>query len=228
MPRKLKYDVPGTDWRVRLEDIEEKGLDRIFGDDLPRPLQLLVDIGFGRGEFLIELAEKRADSALLGVEYSFKRVLKMARRLARSGLRNVRLVEAPAEHVVRCLADASVHGVWINFPDPWPKKRHQRRRLIQPPFVSQLVRCLEPGGRLDVATDHQGYADQIACVLEAEQALENLFAPESYRRELQGRAPTAYELEWRSEGRELHFFSYRKRAARSRRARLAPACPART
>jgi tRNA (guanine-N7-)-methyltransferase len=214
MSRKLKYDIPGTDWRVRPEALEELGSARLFGRAPDAPLELVVDLGFGRGEFLMELAEKDPASAFLGVEISHKRVLKMARRLARSALANVRILEAGAEAVVGCLAEVSVACFWINFPDPWPKKRHQRRRLIQPPLVAALARRLRPGGVVHVATDHMGYGEQIDEVLRAEPLLENLYAPESFRRMVVGRPPTAYELEWRAEGRSFHFFSYRRVEAR--------------
>jgi tRNA (guanine-N7-)-methyltransferase len=106
------------------------------------------------------------------------------------------------------LPDASVSQFWINFPDPWPKKRHAKRRLIQPAFAALLARRLVPGGSLDVATDHEGYAVWIDEVLSAEPRLENVFAPDRFRREVQGRSPTAYEREWRALGRDLHFFRY--------------------
>ncbi len=205
MARTLKYDIAGTDWRVALDDLADPA--RLFAPGPARPL--VVDIGFGRGEFLLELAEKRPAVAFLGVELSFKRVLKMARRLARTPLANVRLVEARAEEAVARLPEGSIDAAWVNFPDPWPKKRHHRRRLLQAAFVKRLCRRLAPGGVLNVATDHVEYAEQVAAVLAAEPRLENLYAPEPFRREVDDRPHTAYELEWRAEGRSFHFFRYR-------------------
>ena len=194
MSRKLKFDIPGSDWRVRPDAIRELGLERLYAPALASPLRLVVDVGFGRGEFLMELARADPTTAFLGIEYSFKRVLRMARRLARSDLVNVRLVEATAELVVgERLPEASVACFWINFPDPWPKKRHHRRRLIQRGFVRALARRLVAGGELHVATDHA-------------------YAPERFRPRVNGRPPTAYELEWRAEGHSFRFFSYRRRA----------------
>jgi tRNA (guanine-N7-)-methyltransferase len=143
---------------------------------------------------------------------SFKRALKMARRLARTELRNVRLVLARAQALVHeACADASVQEFWINFSDPWPKDRHASRRLFQPDFVADLARALAPDGRLHVATDDVPYAHEIASRLEAEPRLENLFAPDRWRPEVPGRLRTAYEETWREEGRPLHFFEYRRR-----------------
>ena len=213
MSRKLKFDIPGIDWRVGPDELRELGLEKLYAPELAPPLRLVVDVGFGRGEFLMELAREDPTTAFLGIEYSFKRVLKMARRLARSDLVNLRLVEASAELVVgERLPDASVSCFWINFPDPWPKKRHHRRRLIQPRFVRALARCLVPGGELHVATDHLGYAGWIDEVLAAEPALENAWAPEPFRRSANDRPSTAYELEWRAKGHPFHFFWYRRRS----------------
>ena len=92
----------------------------------------------------------------------------MARRLARSQLTNVRLVEEKAEVVVgELLPDASVAAVWVNFPDPWPKKRHHKRRFFKPEVVQALTGALQPSGLLLVKSDHEAYSDVIADVLAA-------------------------------------------------------------
>ncbi len=210
--RRLKYDIPGCDWRVTPDEVREKGWEAIFAPALEAPFDLVVEIGFGRGEFLAHLAREAPRVAHVGVEISRKRILKMARRLARSELENVRLVCARAEDVVgELLAPASVRTFWVNFSDPWPKKRHHRRRVIQPAFVAAMASRLVPGGRLEIATDHPGYAEWIDAVLSGESRLENVYAPQPWRSEVPGRMHTAYEEEWRAEGRSLHFFSHRRR-----------------
>ena len=212
MSRRLKYDLSGPDRRVAIEDVRAKGWEALF-PELPRPLRLVLEIGFGRGEFLADLAARAPGVAHVGVEMSWKRVLKMARRLARGELANVRLVHGLGEQVVdEAIAPGSLDAVWINFSDPWPKKRHHRRRLVQPALVAALAERLRPGGVLHVATDDGGYAEHIDAVLAAEPRLANDFAPDRWRAEVPGRMPTAYELEWRAEGRPLHFWSYRRRA----------------
>jgi tRNA (guanine-N7-)-methyltransferase len=211
MSRSLKYDFAGPDFRVAAEDLSGPGIAKLFEPELAPPLRLTVDLGFGRGELLLDLAGAEPGAAFLGVEYSHKRVLKLARRLARTPLRNLRLVCASAEAVVETrLPESFVHAFWINFPDPWPKKRHHRRRLIQPAFVRQLARRLEPGGALHVATDHPGYAEAIAEVLAGEPLLENLHAPDAWRDQPPVRCATAYELEWRAQGRACRYFWHRR------------------
>lgn len=211
MARSLKTDIPGTDWRISLEALEERG-QGVFGES-PTPRPLVVDVGFGRGEFLMALAEKEEGTDFLGVELSYKRVIKMARRLARTELTNMRLCEARAQDAVsRGLSDASVTTFWVNFPDPWPKKRHAARRLLQPAFVSELARALVPGGTLQVATDHVAYSEWIDEVLTAEPQLRNA-RDSAWSADVEGRTRTGYELEWRAEGRRLHFFTYTRCAS---------------
>lgn len=190
----------------------EKGWEAIFAPDLEAPLRMVLEIGFGRGEFLLDLAARHPETAFVGVEVSFKRCLKLARKLARSGLRNVRLLEGRGEFVVaELMPEASLAEIWVNFSDPWPKGRHARRRLFQSEFVANAARCLVPGGYLRVATDDPAYAEQIAALLAGEPMLENTFAPEPWRPEVSGQLPTGYELEWRAQGRPLHFFAHRRR-----------------
>jgi tRNA (guanine-N7-)-methyltransferase len=210
--RRLKFDIPGPDLRVDKDQVREKGWEALFADDLSCPFPMVVEIGFGRGEFLRQLALERPQQAHVGVEVSFKRVLKMARRLARTEIRNIRLVEGTGQEMVReLLPESSVETFWINFSDPWPKKRHHRRRLIQPPFLRDLAVRLQPGGRVEIATDHQGYAGWIDQALAAEPLLMNLHAPRPFLREVPGRMRTAYQLEWLREGRPLYFWTYRRR-----------------
>ena len=211
MARTLRYDIPGPDWRVAAAAVREKGWDAIFGAELVRPLAFAVEIGFGGGEFLIDLARKDPRAPHVGVEYSRKRVLKTARKLARTELSNVRLLHASAEELVcDLLPGQTVSSFWINFPDPWPKRRHQRRRLLKEPFVAALAGRLRVGGCVYVATDHAGYAEVIDAALGAEPLLANAYAPRRHLPEVRDRTPTRYELEWRAEGRPLRFFRYRR------------------
>jgi tRNA (guanine-N7-)-methyltransferase len=214
MARRLKLDIPGPDRRVLPGDVLAKGWAELFAPALREPLRIVLEIGFGRGEFQLALAERSPDVAHVGVEISRKRVLKQARRLAKSEIANVRLVHGTGEAAIAELfGPASLEAVWINFSDPWPKKRHHRRRLVQPPLVAAIADRLACGGLLHVATDDVPYAEHIDAVLAAEPQLANDFAPERWLPEVEGRMPTAYELEWRAEGRPLHFFAYRRRAS---------------
>lgn len=214
MGRGLKYDIPGDDWRRGIDEVAAHGWEAIFAPDLPAPLRLVVEIGFGRGEFLLDLAAKNPDNAFVGIEISFKRALKMARKLSRSGLRNVRLLEGRGEFVVgQLLSPDSVQQIWINFSDPWPKDRHAGRRVIQPEFVRAAARALAPKGSLLLATDDAPYARQIDRVLSAESWLENRFAPAAWSTEAPDRIETGYQRDWIQRSRPLHFFEYTRRVA---------------
>jgi tRNA (guanine-N7-)-methyltransferase len=192
---------------VGAEELRERGLADAVG-----PPPVVLEIGFGRGEVLLEMAVRWPEASFLGVEVSRKRVEKTARRVARAALANVRLVSCPAEYLLeRVLPPTSIAECWINFPDPWPKKRHHKRRLIRPDVVVLLVRALEPGAVLHVATDHEGYAEWIDGVLSRARGLENLHAPQPFARERPAaRSESRYEAEFRAEGRPLHYFAYRR------------------
>jgi tRNA (guanine-N7-)-methyltransferase len=206
--RTLKTDMPGPDRRVSIDEAREKGWEALFAPDLMAPLELVVEIGFGRGEFLRALAAAAPGTAHVGVDRSHRRVLKLARRIAKTEERNIRLVDARAEDLIAAvLPESRVTAFWINFPDPWPKKRHHRRRFVQPGCVALLASRLQPGGLLQVATDHIGYAEQIDAVLSGETRLENALAT-PFVEEVPDRLCTAYEAMWRAEGRPLHFFTY--------------------
>ena len=214
MSRTIPRDVEGPDWRVWPEEIRRLGWAKLFGLSADTRLRLNVDIGFGNGKFLMETARRDPEGAYLGVEHSFKRVLKVARSLARSKIRNVRLVGIEAEWVVaEALEDESVATVWINFPDPWPRRRHQRRRLVEPRLVRMLSHRLMMGGCLRVATDDVPYAEAIRSVLVGEPLLENVYAPASHRGERPDAVPTTFQREWAAQGRTCFFFQYRRCAA---------------
>ena len=114
---------------------------------------------------------------------------------------------------------SSVSRFWINYPDPWPKKRHRARRLVDRAFIRDLALRLAPGASVDIATDHPAYASNVDECLSGETLLENAYAPDPFLREFAGRMPTSYEQEWRALGRDLHFFKYQRRRGEAWEAR---------
>jgi len=226
MSRSLKYEIPGVDPRVPLSDVAEKGWGSIFAsmptrrtsvqdepEGLERTPRRVLEIGFGRGEFLLAMAGREPETQFIGVEISWKRTLKMARKVARAKLDNVRLVDAAAEQAIQLLFEPeSLDAIWINFSDPWPKARHAHRRVIQPGFAGDAAIALKGSGTLFVATDDVPYAHQIDEVLSAEPRLANCYAPWPFLPEVEGRTRTGYEEQWRAEGRPMHFFAYRPTA----------------
>ncbi|MBT9597029.1 MAG: tRNA (guanosine(46)-N7)-methyltransferase TrmB [Vitreoscilla sp.] len=141
-----------------------------FGRQAP----LVLEIGFGMGAATAQIAAARPDTDFLGVEVHVPGVGALLKRIGEEGLSNLRIVQHDAVQVLdQMIAPASLAGVHVFFPDPWHKKKHHKRRLIQPPLVALLASRLAPGGVLHCATDWQPYAEQMLEVLSAEPALEN-------------------------------------------------------
>jgi tRNA (guanine-N7-)-methyltransferase len=151
-----------------------------------RDAALVLEIGFGMGDATAGIAAATPQVDFLGVEVHPPGVGALLRRIDALGLRNVRIVQHDVVEVLaHMLAPQSLAGAMVFFPDPWPKKRHHKRRLIQPPFVALLASRLTSGATLHVATDWEPYAQQMLQVLEGESTLLNTvdgFAPRpSYR-----------------------------------------------
>ncbi|HEX7970946.1 MAG TPA: tRNA (guanosine(46)-N7)-methyltransferase TrmB [Thiobacillus sp.] len=145
---------------------------RVASDSHPVPR--ILEIGFGMGEGLAETAAAHPENDYLGVEVHTPGVGALLKQIGERGLGNVRVVQHDAVEVLtHMLAPSSLAGIHVFFPDPWHKKRHHKRRLIQPPLVSLLASRLAPGGYLHLATDWQDYAGQMLAVLSAEPLLAN-------------------------------------------------------
>lgn len=153
-----------------------------------RRAPLVVEIGFGMGQATAAIAAARQDTDFLGIEVHEPGVGALLQRIDEQQLGNLRIVQHDAVEVLQSMIEpGSLAGVHVYFPDPWPKKRHWKRRLIQPAFVHLLASRLAPGGVLHCATDWQPYAEQMLEVLGAEPLLRNTapgFAPRpAYRPE---------------------------------------------
>jgi tRNA (guanine-N7-)-methyltransferase len=175
----------------------------LFGAALP----LEVELGLGKGRFLIEQAASHPETGFLGVERCQKYLTMAATRAARRGLGNLRLVRTTAEDMLfRCLGDGSVTAVHVYFPDPWPKQRHLKRRLLTRGNVERIAQVLAPGGLLRIKTDHAGYAESIGEVLAGVLSLTPLAVAEAFA----GMEATHYELKFALEGRTVHAFALRR------------------
>ncbi len=145
-------------------------LDTVFGRTAPR----ILEIGFGMGEGLAEIATAHPENDYIGVEVHTPGVGALLKQLGERGRTNVRVIQHDAVEVLgHMLAPGSLAGAHIFFPDPWHKKRHHKRRLIQSPLVNLLASRIRPGGYIHLATDWQDYAEQMLAVLTAEPLLQN-------------------------------------------------------
>jgi len=149
---------------------ERLDLDQAFGRQAPR----ILEIGFGMGETTAHIAAHHPEIDYLGVEVHTPGIGSLLKQIGEQGLTNVRIIPHDAVEVLNhMIGPDSLDGVHIFFPDPWHKKRHHKRRLIQPALVSLLCEKLKPGGYIHAATDWQHYAEHILGVLSAERQLEN-------------------------------------------------------
>jgi tRNA (guanine-N7-)-methyltransferase len=159
-------------------------LDAAFG----RPAPKILEIGFGMGETTAQIALAHPHNDYLGIEVHTPGVGSLLRLIEAHALANVRIIQHDAVEVLNhMIAAGSLSAIHVFFPDPWPKKRHHKRRLIQPPLVHLLASRLRPGGYLHLATDWEDYALQILEVLSAEAQLDNTaegFAPRPDHRPL--------------------------------------------
>ncbi|MFI5401141.1 MAG: tRNA (guanine(46)-N(7))-methyltransferase TrmB [SAR324 cluster bacterium] len=119
--------------------------------------RLEVDLGCGSGNFLVQLAAAHSDRHYVGFELRYKRLVKSARKLERQGCANAWLLREAAERFGDYFAPASVDRVYVNFPDPWPRRSQWKKRLIGKAFLEELQRVLKPDGELRLKTDHSGY-----------------------------------------------------------------------
>ena len=161
----------------------------VFGREAP----LIIEIGFGMGDSLADMAEAAPGTNFLGIEVHRPGVGKLLNTLQTRGLSNVKVYCHDAVEILQhCIADGSVDRIQIFFPDPWHKKRHHKRRLIQPPFVSLLKSKLKSGGNIHLATDWQHYAEHMMAVLSADTDLTNLAGDGQYS-DNTGRPETKFE-----------------------------------
>jgi tRNA (guanine-N7-)-methyltransferase len=170
-----------------------------------RPLE--IEIGSGKARFLVAAARANPDHDFLGLERALAYYRVCRDRLARSGLSNARILRADGRLFVEALSPESVRAFHIYFPDPWPKKRQKKRRLLDGVMLETLASRLEPGGLLRIATDHADYGSALAPLAATVSLLEPLeweTAPAP--------PPTNYEIKYREEGRRIWRFLFRKRA----------------
>ena len=164
-------------------------LNSAFGRNAPR----MIEIGFGNGEALAEFAKANPEIDCLGIEVHRPGVGHLLLAAETAQLRNLRAICHDAVEVLQNLPPASISFAHIFFPDPWPKKRHHKRRLIQPAFVELIARVMMPGGRLRLATDWEHYAMHMREVLDASSSFKNCAGQKGFVERPQMRPLTRFE-----------------------------------
>jgi tRNA (guanine-N7-)-methyltransferase len=189
----------------------------------PQPLELralyarsarcTIEIGFGNGDNLLRLAGAHPERDFLGIEVHRAGIGRLLLALEAQQLRNVRIVCHDAVEVLEAqVPPLSVQEILILFPDPWPKKRHHKRRLLQPAFAALAASRLAAGGQLRLATDWEPYAQHMLETLNASATLENLAADGGFVPRPSEREPTRFERRGERLGHEVWDLAYRKKA----------------
>ncbi|MDC7240333.1 MAG: tRNA (guanosine(46)-N7)-methyltransferase TrmB [Spirochaetales bacterium] len=138
---------------------------------------MIIEIGFGMGDATYQIAMENPDKDYLGIEVYKPGIGKLLDQIEQNNIRNLRVIEHDAVEVLgSMIEDSSIQGFHIFFPDPWPKKKHHKRRIIQPAFVKLLQSKLIKGGYLYAVTDWENYAEHMLSVLEAEEGLTNKYS----------------------------------------------------
>jgi tRNA (guanine-N7-)-methyltransferase len=182
-------------------------LDALFGRVAPR----MVEIGFGAGEALLTFATAHPEYDCIGIEVHRPGVGHLLLGAEATALKNLRVICHDAVEVLQQqLAPTSISLIHIFFPDPWPKKRHHKRRLIQPPFVELLARALQPGGTLRLATDWEPYALHMREVIDASPAFINA-ASDGFVARSAERSLTRFERRGQRLGHAVWDLEYRRR-----------------
>ena len=159
----LHYGIPNSNENIK------------FADYFSKSQPLVLDVGFGSGDSLIDLAQQRPDFNFIGVEVYRPGIGNTMRKLNAQQIENVRIINADVLEVLHSnVADHCLHGIVVWFPDPWPKKRHHKRRLVQAEFLQQAARAIKTGGILHIASDWQPYVQAIVAEASREQVLQKL------------------------------------------------------
>lgn len=182
-------------------------LESLFGNSQP----VIMEIGFGNGAATWQMAKASPDRNYLGVEVHKPGVGSLLLKLEEYGLENVRIASEDAvEFLEKRIPDASLEGICIYFPDPWPKKRHHKRRIIQAPFVALMARKIRVGGLLHLATDWEPYAEFMLEVMRPEPDFENLSPTGDICPKPEWRPPTKYERRGQRLGHRVSDLVFRR------------------
>ena len=176
-----------------------------FGNTNP----IKLEIGFGMGNFLIEMAAKEPSSNFIGIDFYHKGIRKLMARIKKLQLENIRVVYGDIRSKISILfKDKELNTIYINFPDPWPKKRHIKRRLIKPEFIKQLAQKLNFEGITYLATDSENYAHEMLEYFNAETLFQNIDSQKGFLKERIDLPKTKYEKNFINAGEKIFYLEY--------------------
>ena len=180
-----------------------------FGNDNP----VHVEYCSGNGAWIASRAKGDPSVNWVGVEIKFGRVRKIWSKIKNNILQNLIVLFGEGLQATKdYFPSSSVDAVYVNFPDPWPKRRHAKNRIIEPVFVSEVVRTLKTGGMLMLVTDDEDYSKQMIQVARANPFLESCFPAPYFVTEYEGYGSSYFESLWREKGKTIHFHQFKKKA----------------
>jgi tRNA (guanine-N7-)-methyltransferase len=179
---------------------------KVFANNLP----IILEIGFGMGDNLLALAKDKPEYNYLGIDVYLPGAAKLITSLSEQNIPNVRVFHGDIVEILKVIPDESLAKILIFFPDPWPKRRHHKRRLIQTEFCKALVKKLQHGGMLYLATDWEDYAKHTLKVLEAISELQNNAGPHKFADRVDFRTLTKFEMRGQNLGHKIFDLAFKK------------------
>jgi tRNA (guanine-N7-)-methyltransferase len=179
----------------------------VFGNSNP----LSLEIGFGNGKFLIEIAALNPHLNFLGIDFYHKGIRKLVSRINKLQLQNIRILYGDArDRIPRVFEDGQLDAIYINFPDPWPKKRHIKRRLIKPEFMSMLTTKVIRDGYIHLATDSESYANEMMETLSKATGLKNSYGTGKFREQREDFPQSKYERSFINAGDKIFYLEFQR------------------
>jgi tRNA (guanine-N7-)-methyltransferase len=179
-------------------------------EDSKKPV--FIEYCSGNGAWILQKALHGCDAYWVAVEQKFERVRKIWKKMHNLNVRNLLVVSGEARtFTTHYLPDACVDGIFINFPDPWPKTKHAKNRLVQEPFVSELARVLKAGGKATFVTDHALYCQQIIAAMQGHASFQPDFPAPYFVTEWADYGTSYFESLWKSKGLTIHYMVFEKR-----------------
>lgn len=177
--------------------------------DTLKGVPLKLDIGCGNGHFLVDIAKEEPESFFVGIDIKFGRICKCISKLSKRSLTNAFLFTGRAEDFLPLLEDKSVAEIFYNFPDPWPKRRHHKKRLFTSSFLDTLYRIMKDEGIFTCATDDKDYLIWMLSYLENDKRFAHSFE-EKVVNHIEGYHNTLFEKMWREMGKEIYYYRFKK------------------
>ena len=183
----------------------------VFSDLIKRDGAVEIEVGCGKGKFIVERAGENPDTDFIAMDRVTKFMKKGFVRAERRGLKNLLFLKIDAREFIReVVPDKRVNIFHVYFPDPWPKWRHRKRRILTPDFFTLLHQKTASGGLLEIATDHEDYYGFIKASHEKVKHLWTLRQDQKNSRVFSSSVKTNYEVKWEREGRTLHYLEFQK------------------